>query len=78
MWLSVAPRRSTSVPVPAGATRRLRSVAWIRSTSARIASTGRSARPVTHQIRKAASATISGSPIAIPTRRLDRACAALA
>ena len=48
---------------------RARSSAWMRSTSARISSTGASARPVTHQMTIAASSTITGSPIAKPSRR---------
>ncbi len=53
MRFRVEPRRSISESPPAGCTRRVRSVAWIWSTSARIASTGASARPVTRQISHA-------------------------
>ena len=75
---NVAPRRPISESPPAGCTRRARSSAWMRSTSARISSTGAKARPVTHQMTIAASITITGSPIASPSRRCASARSAAA
>ena len=79
MRLSVAPRRSISESPPAGATRRLRSVAWIRSTSARIASTGRqrpAGDPPDQAARPARRSAGGRSPC--PTRRWDTARGAVA
>ncbi len=58
----VAASRAISSRVPGSGTRRCRSRSLISATSARIASTGRRARPVTHQVTAPTSASSSGTP----------------
>lgn len=72
----VSASRAISSWVCGTGTRRCRSRSLISATSVRIASTGRSARPVTHQVTPATVSSSSGMPTARAAEVVESAASA--